>query len=237
MVHCILLAYAVYRVELLVADKSTVALECVYLRDVSLEEDLESIEVHEYGCVRDDLRKEALILLVTSELRLAVKRTCDDHWIQSGAVAEDEHIRIEAKLPFAVHHMSRNGNEEREVHLTLALCNVSESCCHCCCFEDVGCDHLAALFVLDSLHNHNLRSVLILDLEGVPCDLLNLHFRKVAHLISESKLHIAYVSFAKILQLLLSRARNCNQCDDGQDQNLSTVSHSSWFRRYTLRLL
>ena len=79
MVDSFLLTYTVDRIELLVAYKCCVSLESVDLRDVSLEEDFKSIQIYELGCIGNDLGEEAFILLITSELSLAVLRSSDDN--------------------------------------------------------------------------------------------------------------------------------------------------------------
>ena len=104
MLDSLLLAYAVCRKEVLITYPCSIRLESIKLRNVSLEEDLKGTYINEPCRVLYDLRKESVILLISSELSLTVSVSSNNDRIQTNAILENEHIRIESELPLAVTH-------------------------------------------------------------------------------------------------------------------------------------
>ena len=78
MLECFTLGDAVGGEEPFVRYLGRIGLEGEHLRDVALQEDLELADVDEFGRVRNNLRKEALVLLITLQLCLPVSFARDD---------------------------------------------------------------------------------------------------------------------------------------------------------------
>ena len=78
MLECFTLGDAVGGEEPFVRYLGRIGLEGEYLRDVALQEDLELADVDEFSRVRNNLRKEALVLLITLQLCLPVSFARDD---------------------------------------------------------------------------------------------------------------------------------------------------------------
>ena len=207
MLHRLLLAHAIGRVELLVAHPGSIGLEGIDLRNISLQEDLQCPDIDELGRVVHNLRKESVILLITSELSLSVGLTRDHHGIQSDAVLQHEHVRIEPQLPLAVAHRLRHDHLERQVDLSLSLGDVPEARSHGRCLKHLRSHHLARLLILDRLHDEDLRSVIFYDLQSVTrLRSIVLHLRHIALLLSQGQLHLRALALMKRIQFLLRRA-------------------------------
>ena len=161
-----LLGHAIDRGKLLVADVGGVRLEGVQVRDVPLDEELQQPPVHELVGVGDDGGQEPLVLLVSTELGLAVLGSGDDDRIEVEGVLKDVHLRPEPQLPPAVLHGLGNGDLELYVHSSVPLGHIAEPGGNDSRIDDVMSDHLSVL-VLDGLHDEHL-TVSVPDDERVP---------------------------------------------------------------------
>ena len=153
-----------------------IGLEGEYLGNVALEEDFELVDVDESGRVGDDLRKEALVLLVALQLGLPVSLARDDDGLEPCAVAKDVHVRCEPELPGRVLHLPGNDDLEPEVHASSTLGHVPEAGRDDRGVQDVGRDHLSRFVIPDGLHDEDLPAAFVPDGEGVPSRLPEIHF-------------------------------------------------------------
>ena len=166
MLHGLLLGGAVDRGELLVGDLRGVSTHGVEGGDIASQEDLQLAQVDEPRGVAYDRREELLVLLVASQLGLPVVPSRDDDAVQTEAVPEDEHVRVESQLPLGVLHGLRHDHLELQIDLAVALGHVAEGGGDVGGVDHVAGDHLAVV-VPDRLHDKQLPSVIVPDLQGV----------------------------------------------------------------------
>ena len=121
---------SVVALECRFADLCRVGLEGVEFREVTLDEELELILVEELHVVLHDLREELVVTLVSLELSLAVELSCDEHRIESGAVVEDEKIRVKSELPPLVYHGLWDGYKELQIDFSPTFCKVLKARCY-----------------------------------------------------------------------------------------------------------
>ena len=140
------------RMESLLADVGRVGLELIELGEVTRYPDIEIAPVDEGRGVRDDRAKVFVIELITAKLARAELTPRDDHRLETYAVLEDKHVRVELQLPAGVNHLLGDDDLETEVHPTVPLGYVSEAG-----RDDSGVDHvmrhhLAGLLILHGFH-------------------------------------------------------------------------------------
>ena len=179
MLDGLLLGNAVDGVEMLVRHVGTVRLERVQLRDVPAQEDFQRTQIHEPCGVRDNAGKEAVILLVTTQLGLPVSVAGNHDRLQALHVAQHVHVGIEAELPLAVLHGAGDDDREGEVHLAVPFRDVAETGRNLGGVQGFGRHHVSGFFVPDGFHQQEFPSVVILDPEGVAQDFRLLDFRNV----------------------------------------------------------
>ena len=167
MLDGLLLRDAVHRMELLVGDEGAVVLERVQEGDIALYEDLQGLDVDETRGVGDDFGKEALVLLVSPKLGLAVGIAGDDDRLKALDISQHVHVGIETELPFAVLHGGGDDDLEGKVDLAVAFRDVAEAGGHPGRFQGLGGHHFAGILVQDGLHQYKFGAVVVLDPQSV----------------------------------------------------------------------